>query len=525
MDSRQVEDVMEDVSLGSRWLRPNAGCFAKSVLAILLLIPLAGCGSLHSWYHNGFKVGPEYRRPAVQVEDQWIDADLPQVHTDRRIDAAWWSVFNDPVLDQLVAMAYRQNLPLRVAALRVLEARAQRAIAAGNLLPQRQQAFGSYSRNQRSRNTQPRFGNLMPRAWDQWATGLDASWEFEIWGRYRRAIDAADAELNANIEDYDAILVTLIGDVASTYIEIRSLDERLALARENVKVQEGSLAVAESRFRHGRVSELDVDQARTNVEATKALIPQLEQQRRKAQNRLAVLLGMPPRDLTDLLAGAGQIPQAPAEVVVGMPADLVRQRPDVRRAERKVAAQSERIGIAMTDLYPMFSVTGSLSVSAENLNELFTGASTAGIISPNFRWNILNYGRIHNNVRVQDARFQQLAVSYENTVLQACRETEDAIVEFLKSREQLQHLEASVAAAQRSVNTVQAQYRAGGADFGRVFVLEAVLVSQQEKMVEVRRNVALGLVRVYKSLGGGWQIRNGATVINGTAAETSEPIN
>ena len=499
------------VGTQSTCARPPARKIFVSLLTLACVTMATGCGSMQSWYHNGFKVGPEYRRPAVHVEDQWIDSDHPDVHTDTRLDTAWWSVFSDPVLDQLISTAYQENLPLRVAALRVLEARAQRAIASGNLFPQRQQAFGSYARNQRSRNTQPRFGGLMPRAWDQWATGLDATWEFDVWGRFRRAIQATDAELNANIEDYDAILVTLIGDVASTYVEIRSLDERLGLARENVTVQEGSLAVAESRFRNGRVSELDVDQARTNVEATRALIPELEKQRRKAQNRLAVLLGMPPADLTELLGGPGQIPVAPAEIVVGVPADLVRQRPDVRRAERKVAAQSERIGIAMTDLYPMFSVNGSISVGAENLSELFTGASTTGLVTPNLRWNILNYGRIQNNVRVQDARFQQLAVAYDNSVLQACRETEDAIVEFLKSKERLQHLEASVDAANRSVKTVQAQYRAGGADFGRVFVLEAVLVTQQEKMVEARRDVALGLVRVYKALGGGWQIRTTPT--------------
>ncbi len=192
---------------------------------------------------------------------------------------------------------------------------------------------------------------------------------------------------------------------------------------------------------------------------------------------------------------------------MGVPANLVRQRPDVRHAERKVAAQNERIGIAMSDLYPMFSVNGSIYVGAENASDLFTGASTAGLITPNLRWNILNYGRIRNNVRVQDARFQQLAVTYDNTVLQACRETEDAIIEFLKSKERLKHLEASAQAAERSVNTVQAQYRAGGADFGRVFVLEAVLLTQQEKTIAARRDVALGLVRVYKALGGGWQIR------------------
>ena len=266
------------------------GLFAF-LLAFVCVTLASGCGSMQSWYHNGFKIGPQYRRPAVHVEDQWIDADDPDVQTETRLDTNWWSVFSDPILNQLISMAYQENLPLRVAALRVMEARAQRAIASGNLFAQHQQAFGSYTRSQRSHNSQPRFGALMPRAWDQWATGFDASWEFDIWGRYRRAIQAADAELNANIEDYDAILVTLIGDVASTYVEIRSLDERLALARENVTVQEGSLAVAESRFRNGRVSELDVDQARTNVEATRALIPELEKQRRKAQNRLAVLLG------------------------------------------------------------------------------------------------------------------------------------------------------------------------------------------------------------------------------------------
>ena len=338
-------------------------------------------------------------------------------------------MFNDPTLTSLVQTAYQQNLTLRAAGARILEARALRGIAVGNLFPQEQFAFGEYSRIKLSTNV----ANPPLAAWfSEWTFGLSGTWELDFWGRYRRAIEAADAELDASVEDYDDVLVVLLSDVAATYVEYRTFQQRLTYARANVDIQRQSFQLATDKFEAGATTERDTHQAKQILEETEALIPALEIGRRQAANRLCVLMGMPPRDLDAILGAGSGIPVTPREVVVGVPADLVRRRPDVRRAERQVAAQSARIGVAVSDLYPHFSVLGTIGVEAEQFGDLFKSGSMIGEISPGFRWDILNYGRLVNNVRVQDARFQELAYAYQDQVLIAGQEAEDAIVSFLQ---------------------------------------------------------------------------------------------
>jgi outer membrane protein TolC len=256
------------------------------------------------------------------------------------------------------------------------------------------------------------------------------------------------------------------------------------------------------------------------LEETEALIPALEIGRRQAANRLCVLMGMPPRDLDAILGAGSGIPVTPTDVVVGVPADLVRRRPDVRRAERLVAAQSARIGVAMSDLYPHFSVLGTIGVEAENFGDLFKSGSMIGEISPGFRWDILNYGRLVNNVRVQDARFQELAYAYQDQVLVAGQEAEDAIISFLKSQEQARHLAASVIAAGRTVEITNEQYNQGAIDFTSVFVFQENLTDQQDEFAIAQGDIALSLIAVYRALGGGWQIRLGG---GETPVPLSEP--
>lgn len=457
-------------------------------------------------------VGPDYFRPAAPVAPDWIERGNRQLEGQPQDRCLWWTALNDPVLDNLIVMAYRQNLTLREAGLRVLQARAQRAIAAGNLFPQLQEAFGHYARTQQSLNAIPTGGTLPPglavieRSFDLWSTGFDAAWELDFWGRFRRAIEAADADLDASVEDYDAVLVCLIAEVAAAYVQMRTFEERLALARRNVEIQQGSLRLAEVRFTNGAVTELDVQQARSNLEETRSLIPEFEKNIRIAQNTLCFLLSIPPRDLTDLV-GSGRIPVPPRDIAVGVPADLLRRRPDVRRAERDVAAQSARIGIAVSDLYPRFSIAGTIGVDATEFNELFTSQSFGGAIAPGFRWNILNYGRIRNNIRVQQARFDQLAVQYQNAVLRANREVEDAIASYLREQERAAALRRSAEAADRSVELALIQYRDGAIDFNRVFSLQTFLVTQQDQLAESRGEVMTSLIAVYKALGGGWEIR------------------
>ncbi|MCC7476690.1 MAG: efflux transporter outer membrane subunit [Pirellulales bacterium] len=494
---------------------------------LALLAVVAGCcqvpgGRCRDWWCNGFKVGPNYSRPQSPVASEWIDYANPRVKSEEQQLSAWWTVFNDPTLNQLIETAYQQNLTLREAGARILEARAQLGIAQGNLFPQSQSAFGDYSRVKLSTNT----ANPPASAWfSNWDAGLTASWELDFWGRYRRAIEAADAGLDASVEDYDDVLVVLLSDVAASYVQYRTFEQRLVYARANVEIQRLSYQLADDKFKAGATTERDVQQAKQVLEQTEALIPTLEIGKRQAANRLCVLLGMPPTNLEAILGTGTGVPVAPLDVAVGVPADLIRRRPDVRRAERQVAAQSARIGLAVSDLYPHISILGTIGVEAAQFGNLFkTPGSMIGEIGPGVRWDILNYGRLVNNVRVQDARFQQLAYAYQNQVLDAGREVEDAIVLFLRSQEQSQHLDASVEAAARTVKITTEQYNEGFVDFTPVYLFQSILTQQQDQSALAQGDIALGLIAVYRALGGGWEIRLNDTVLEANAATMPQPF-
>src|SRR5262245_37920408 len=469
----------------------------------LLALTSVGC-SLPEWVHNGLKVGPDYAPPPAPVASEWIDAADPRIKSEPAQLAEWWQVFNDPILNHLIDTAYQQNLTLRVAGARILEARARRGIAVGELFPQTQQAFGSYTRFKLS----DQVANPPADLWfDDWQTGLNASWELDIWGRFRRAIEAQDALLDASVANFDDVLVILLADVAANYVQFRTFEERLRFTYENIRIQEESLKIVEGRARLGAVTERDVQQARTVLEQTKASVPVFQAGMRVAANRLCVLLGMPPWDLAKKL-GIGAIPLAPPQVVIGIPADLVRRRPDVVRAERELAAQSARIGIAESDFYPRISLNGVIGVEAEHFHDLFhTPGSMIGSVGPAFRWDILNYGRILNGVRVEDARFQQQLFAYQDHVLQAGREAEDGIVNFLRSQETAQHLDASARTALRALNITYEQYRQGAVDYIAVYVFELQLTLIQDQLAAARGSIALNLVSLYRALGGGWEMR------------------
>jgi NodT family efflux transporter outer membrane factor (OMF) lipoprotein len=285
---------------------------------------------------------------------------------------------------------------------------------------------------------------------------------------------------------------------------MRTFEQRLEYARRNVEIQKGSLQLAEDRYERGVATELDVRQARSSLAQIEAAVYPLEVGRRQASNRLCTLLGMPVGDLAPQL-GPAPIPRVPVEVAVGIPADLLRRRPDIRRAERQVAAQSARIGVAEADLYPSLTLNGFLGYAADDIERLFRSNSFLGFIVPTLQWNILNYGRIANNIRSQDARLEVAALEYQQTVLTAGREVEDALVAFLRTQQQAARLEVSVQEAERSVELVLIQFRGGVTDFNRVFNTQAVLVSQQDQLAVARGEIAQNLIRVYKALGGGWQ--------------------
>ncbi len=477
---------------------------------------LIGLIALASLATSCTTLGPDYKKPEAQVSQQWIDIDAPRVNSQPADLADWWTVFDDPVLNSLVEMAYTQNLTLRIAGLRILEARATLGIATGSKYPQVQQVNGNVTRVEVSDNDANTA--LADRSFDSAEATFDLVWEIDFWGRFRRAIESAQAQLDASVADYDDVMVALAAEVARSYILIRTFEERIALADQNVVIQERALRIADVKFRNGAVTELDVQQAKAVLNNTEATIPSLETGLRQVTNALAVLLGLTPRDLSDLLQGSAPIPVAPFEVSTGVPAELLRRRPDVRRAERFLAAQSAQIGVSITDLYPRFSLVGSVgfrtSDSSEtsftrdsDLGDLFDSDSHTGFLGPFFSWNIFNYGRIKNNIRVQDARFQQLLINYQNTVLTALAETENAIVAYLKSHDQAKFLGESVKAAQRSVQLALVQYREGTTDFDRVLSTLTLQVTQQDAFIATNGSTATNLVGMYKALGGGWQVR------------------
>ncbi|CAN5633637.1 N/A [soil metagenome] len=386
---------------------------------------------------------------------------------------------------------------------RVLEARSQQAIAVGSLFPQQQAASGSYTRFGLSRNV----ADPAPVGFfDNWATGLGASWELDFWGRYRRNIESATDATDATVDDFDNVMVMLVGDLASAYVQYRVSGQQLAYTRENVRIQKASLAQATARWKGGQTSELPVVQANSLLQQTESIIPVLEIGLRQANNQMCVLLGIPPVDLSAKL-GEATIPVSPPELVVGIPADLIRRRPDLRSAERLVAAQNAQIGVAEADFYPAFFINGNIGVEAKDLAGLFTGKSLSAQIGPAFQWNVLNYGRILNNVQFQDLKTQELAASYQQKVLTAAQEVENGIVAYLRSREQAAYVAASVRDAERAVKLTTAEFEAGAIDFTAVFVAEQFLNQQQNQYAFAQGNVALSLIAVYRALGGGWEAR------------------
>ena len=475
------------------------------MLALVVSIVVSGCKT----------VGPDFEKPEAPVADSWLDADDERVDTASVTYDDWWNVFSDPVLENLIDTAYQQNLSLQVAGLRVMEARAQLGIATGLKYPQSQSVGGGYAYSRSSVKTPP-FTNLpddvvnrVDRTAGVWSASFDATWEADVWGKFRRGVEAADANLAANMLNFDAILVTLTGDVAALYTTIRTLEERLAFARSNVELQEQALNLAETRFNLGATSELDVQQARGLLYNTQAFIPVLGLNLDRSRNTLSFLLGMPPSDLSRMLGNSGKIPTAPQSVAVGIPADLLRRRPDVRAAEMAAAAQSAAIGVSQADLYPSFVLAGSLGLASGDFSGLFDSAATTGFLTPFFKWNIFNYGRIKNNVRVQDARFEQAVVSYQNTALAAAREVQDGLQGFLRTQEQVAYLENAVKATDRASELALVQYREGATDYTRVLNTQTSLLVQQDALTNARGQVVSNLVATYKALGGGWQLRDG----------------
>jgi NodT family efflux transporter outer membrane factor (OMF) lipoprotein len=480
-------------------------------VATALTTVLSGCG---------FMVGPDFEPPVPPMSEQFREpsgADVTVASADYR---DWWTIFGDSSLDSLVARAYLGNRTLRSAGVRVLEAQASRGIAVGNLYPQQQDAFGSlgyFETSERSANS------TSNRRFHDWETGFDAAWELDLWGKFRRGIEAADAELLASVASYDDVLVSLIAEVAFNYTQYRTFEEQLAVALRNLEIQQRSYEIADARYQEGAASGRDSAQARSLLESTRSTIPRLEAAMRQTEYVLCVLLGTPPTKLPELHADAKGIPLAPATVVVGVPAELLRRRPDIRFTELTLAAQSARIGIAKADFYPSLSLIGSIGVAASDFSDLFTSGSMVAFGGPSLRWKILNYGRVTNNVRVQDARYQALVSDYEDVVLRAQQEVEGSIAGYLGAKREAVALGDAVDAAERAVDIALMQYREGATDYTTVINTQQVLVSQQDRYVATRGNEIVNLLALYKALGGGWELRDGEDFVSEqTKAELKE---
>lgn len=484
-------------------------------LAVACLPWIGGCAgrSLQEIAGNGWRVGPNYEAPKAAVADDWIDSENVRVERGQEPAGRWWEAFADPALSQLVDLAYGQNLTLRESGWRIEEARARRDVIAGSLYPQLQELQGDYLRTRRSTETalfppidpSSPFANLARTEFSNWRIGGALAWELDFWGRYRRAIESADARLDSSFENFNEAVVLLVAEVASTYVELRTVEQRLEVARSNLILQEESARVAQARLdARAANSELDTPQAKANLYNTRGVIEAIEIQRRQVENRLCVLLGMPPQALAEVLQPSGGIPLAPEAVAVGVPADLLRRRPDVRRAERLLAAQSAQIGVAESDLYPHLSIAGSMGWEAQRVGDLFNGSAFSGAIGPGFRWSVLNYGRLMSNVAAEDARFQQLVAAYQQTVLRANEEAENAIVAYLHYLDQIKAREESVRQAEEAQRVAQVKYLEGEIDFNRLFTVQQLLLGQQELLAIARGNSARSVVDLYRALGGGW---------------------
>jgi NodT family efflux transporter outer membrane factor (OMF) lipoprotein len=483
----------------------SARSLSRIALHVGLLAAAASCAGCTPWseyIHNGFKVGPNYQKPPAPVAPNWIDAADQRVRSETGDLSKWWTVFNDPVLNDLICDAYHQNLTLRQAGFRVLEARAQLGIAVGSYFPQTQAMTGDFLREASS----GKIGPAQQKFFSRWDYGFTLAWELDFWGRFRRAIESNQATLQASVASYEDVLVTLLGDVATAYVNYRVAEARIEVATRNAGIQSKVLDITRASAAVGKATQMDAAQSESTLYQTQATIPELQIAKRTAMNQLCILLGIPPVQLQDRL-GTAPIPIAPPGVVVGIPADLLRRRPDIRKAERLVAAQSAQIGVAESAFYPHIIINGTIDWQATRFKNLFNTGAISGNVGPSFRWDLLNYGRLLFNVRYQQALFAELAAAYQQTVLNANQDVENGLVTFLQAQERYLLQKKSVDAGRFALTTVREQWRAGTVDFTRVAQLMLNQVVLEDTLAQVQGEIATGLINVYSALGGGWELR------------------
>lgn len=455
-------------------------------------------------------VGPDYAVPEVDAPSSW-DLELAEgLETDAAPVSQWWQLFADPTLLRIVELAGTQNHDLAIAASRIREARFERGIVAGDYGPT-VGASGLYERSERSQNS---FQGFISGERDLWSTGFDATWELDVFGRVQRGVEAADAEIGGAVEDYRDVRVSLVAEVARNFVELRSLQRRLEIAQVNTEAQRDTLALTRSRFEAGLTAELDVAQARVNLATTQSRIPPLEAAIVAAQGRLGILAGMTAAELDRALDGAldgalrsgdARVPVAPARIAIGVPAELIRRRPDVRRAERNVAAASARVGIATAELYPKFALTGSIGLEAEKFDQWMESDSRRFAYGPSIQWNLFASGRLRSAIRAAEERQLQTIEAYELAVLQAFDDARNALSAFGREQERVLVLREGEDAARSAVELAQSLYVQGISDFQNVLDAQRSLYELQDQLATSEADVTTNAIAIFKALGGGWE--------------------
>jgi NodT family efflux transporter outer membrane factor (OMF) lipoprotein len=447
------------------------------------------------------KVGPDYQPPHVELPEQWsTDLGPPGDPADL---AAWWTKLGDPALEELIRRGAVQNLDVRSAVARIDEARARYGISRADLFPTID-AEGAARWTHISKNA-PLISGVGGETFDEYDLGIDVGWEPDVFGRVRRSIEAAGAAYQATFEDMRAVRMSLAAEIALAYVDLRSLQERAAIAFENVATQSDSLGLATSRHDLGLVPELDVVQAQANLSSTEASIPLLRDGVARAFHRLALLIGETPGPVESIV-GSRPVPAMPEGLALGVPADLIRRRPDVRAAERRVAYATALVGVATADLYPAFSIDGSFGLTADEPGSLFDANSWRFMFGPSFRWSLLDFGRVKSRIHVQDARVEEALAVWEQAVLTALQEVEDSISGVTNMGDRRDRLARAEEAAQRAVTLAKDLYRTGLRNFQSVLDAQRQLLLIQDQHAAARAAVILELVHLYKALGGGWSL-------------------
>jgi outer membrane protein, multidrug efflux system len=484
----------------------------RAIAAILLTGLAANCLLLFT----GCAVGPNFKTPAAKVPEAYYSLDNPkpapavsQATSQPVTLVYWWQSFRDPILDSLVQLALASNLDLRQAEARIRQARAARGMAAAGLWPGIN-ASALYQRSHSSSETVSPGGGasiatLGPFK-ELFQVGLDASWELDIFGGTRRNIEAATADMQASVEDRRDVLVTLVGEVGNNYLNLRGFQDQAAIARKNLEAQQKTANITHKRFDAGFVGRLDVANADAQVATTASFIPVLESQAQAAVFSIGVLLGKEPAFLAKELARATPIPPTPPTVPVGLPSDLLRRRPDIRRAEAQLHAATARIGVAVADLFPKFNLSGSLGLAASDVSRIGNQGSKFWSFSPSVTWPVFAGGKIRWNVQVQNALQEQALLTYQQTVLTALKEVETALVAYAKEQEHQKALALAVANNRQAVDLAMKLYVAGKTDFLNVLNAQRSLFVTEDALTQSNRTLGTNLIALYKALGGGWEL-------------------